>query len=292
MQENSIKPKNGYAIIVVHFFVIVCGISVALMSFALERSNLGVITPLFLLVALFIAPGYFVNDPNEARAMTLFGKYKGTVKGDGFHWANPLYKKMKISLRARNLNGEKIKVNDKNGNPIIISAVIVWQVDNTANALFAVDNFMTYVNTQSEAALRSLAGRYPYDNFESGTKKEEVTLRTEADVVNHVLEQELTNRLERAGIKILEARINHLAYSEEIANAMLQRQQASAIVAARREIVGGAVGMVEMALQQLSEKGLVHLDEERKAAMVSNLLVVLTGDRNVQPVVNTGTLYN
>lgn len=292
MQEKIIKPQNGYITIAIHILIVIAGMGFALMSFAFEQPRLGMVTPLFLLAALFMAPGYFVNDPNEARAMTLFGKYKGTVKGDGFHWVNPLYKKMRISLRARNLNGEKIKVNDKNGNPIIISAVIVWQVDSTANALFAVDNYVAYVDAQSEAGLRSLAGRYPYDNFESGTEKAAVALRTEADVVNQVLEQELTKRLERAGVKIIEARINHLAYAEEIANAMLQRQQASAIVAARREIVEGAVGMVEMALQQLAEKGLVQLDEERKAAMVSNLLVVLTGDKGAQPVVNTGTLYN
>ena len=247
---------------------------------------------LALFIGIFIFPGFFIIQPNEARALVLFGKYKGTVKTDGFHWVIPFYKRERVSLRAHNLQTEKIKVNDKNGNPIVISAVIVWSVQDTAKALYAVDSAERFVYTQSEAALRHITGQYPYDNFDhEGANKDTITLRDGADIVSKDLQDELTQRLSQAGVQIIEARINHLAYAEEIASAMLQRQQASAIVAARREIVDGAVGMVEMALEQLSVKGVVELDNEKKAAMVSNLLVVLCGDQQASPVVNTGTLH-
>jgi regulator of protease activity HflC (stomatin/prohibitin superfamily) len=220
----------------------------------------------------------------------LFGKYVGTVKKDGFFWVNPFTLKRKLSLKAFNLNGQQLKVNDKMGSPIEIAAVIVWQVKDTAKAVFSVEDYLQYVNIQSEAAVRHLANSFPYDHLEDETAQ--ITLRDGAEHVSLLLEQELNDRLDRAGIEILEARISHLAYAPEIANAMLQRQQASAIIAARKQIVEGAVGMVEMALSRLSEKNIVELDEERKAAMVSNLLVVLCGERAVSPVVNTGTLYH
>jgi regulator of protease activity HflC (stomatin/prohibitin superfamily) len=243
-----------------------------------------------MILAFFVLPGFFVNAPNEGRVMVFFGKYVGTCIDNGFFFANPFYQKRRISLRARNLNGDKLKVNDAVGNPIEIAAVIVWKVENTAKAVFEVDDYQKYVLTQSEAAVRSLAGTYPYDNFEDSSAT--VTLRNGAEKVNDMLEKQLEERLERAGIRILEARISHLAYSPEIAGAMLQRQQAQAVVAARATIVEGAVGMVEMALDQLNKRSIVQLDDERKAAMVSNLLVVLCSDRAVNPVVNTGTLYN
>jgi regulator of protease activity HflC (stomatin/prohibitin superfamily) len=222
--------------------------------------------------------------------LVLFGTYKGTVKKNGFCWANPFLSKKKITLRARNLNGDKLKVNDKAGNPIEIAAVVVWQVQDTFHASFEVDDYEQYVVVQSEAAVRNLAGSYPYDNFEDDDS-DAVTLRAGKEQVNDVLEQELQERFQRAGIKVIEARISHLAYAPEIAEAMLRRQQASAVVAARTQIVNGAVSMVELALDKLSEKHVVELDEEKKATMVSNLLVVLCSESSASPVVNTGTLY-
>jgi regulator of protease activity HflC (stomatin/prohibitin superfamily) len=222
--------------------------------------------------------------------LILFGTYKGTVKKNGFFWANPFLSKKRITLRARNLNGEKLKVNDKAGNPIQIAAVVVWQVQDTYHASFEVDDYEQYVVVQSEAAVRHMAGAYPYDTFEVDDD-EVLTLRAGKDQVNTVLENELQERFERAGIKVIEARISHLAYAPEIAEAMLRRQQASAVVAARTQIVDGAVTMVELALERLSEKRVVELDEERKAAMVSNLLVVLCSESSAAPVVNAGTLY-
>lgn len=232
--------------------------------------------------------GFFTLQPNEAAVIILFGAYKGTVKTSGWHWANPFYTKKKISLRQRNLNGEKLKVNDEMGNPIEIATVIVWRVDNTAEAVFDVENYNDYVRTQSESALRHLAGLYPYDSND----EKQLSLRGSADEVSEALKAELQIRLSKAGVVVEEARLSHLAYAPEIAAAMLQRQQASAIIAARQKIVEGAVGMVEMALNMLNENGIVELDEERKAAMVSNLLVVLCGERSTQPIINTGTLHN
>jgi regulator of protease activity HflC (stomatin/prohibitin superfamily) len=231
--------------------------------------------------------GFFIVNPNEAKVLTLFGKYTGSVKTDGFHWANPLLTKRGISLRIRNFESSQIKVNDLEGNPIEIAAVVVWRVVETAEAVFVVDNYEHYVKVQTEAAVRNLATHYPYDAYVDG----HMSLRGNTAEVAEQLKSEVQARLEKAGVEVLEARINHLAYAPEIAAAMLQRQQAGAIIAARQRIVEGAVGMVEMALDLLSARGVVALDNERKAAMVSNLLVVLCGDRNTQPVVNTGTIY-
>jgi regulator of protease activity HflC (stomatin/prohibitin superfamily) len=231
-----------------------------------------------------------IVNPNHSRVLTFFGEYVGSVKQNGLLWVNPLFRSQNISLRANNLNGQTLKVNDKMGNPIEIAAVIVWQVKDTYKAAFEVEGFHQYVQIQSEAAVRHLAGSCPYEHMEGGP--DQLTLRDGGEKVNDMLEKELNERLSPAGIHVLEARISHLAYSPEIAGAMLQRQQATAIVAARSKIVEGAVGMVEMALEMLSQKQIVTLDEERKAAMVSNLLVVLCGERGAQPVLNTGSLYS
>ena len=251
----------------------------------------GMIVPAILLVPVFIliAIGFTVVDPNQSCVMVLFGAYKGTIKNNGFYWVNPFYVRKKISLRARNFDSEPIKVNDKLGNPIMIGVVLVWKVDETYRAAFGVDEFEHFVVVQSEAALRKLAGMYPYDNIEDENAK--VTLRDGTEEVNEKLEAEIIERLEIAGIHVIEARINHIAYAQEIAQAMLKRQQATAIVAARYKIVEGAVSMVEMALDELSEKSIVELDEDKKATMVSNLMVVLCGDKDATPVVNTGSLY-
>jgi regulator of protease activity HflC (stomatin/prohibitin superfamily) len=243
------------------------------------------------IVFVFLCIGFFINNPNESKVLILFGEYKGTVKDYGFFWANPFLVKKNVSLRARNLNGATLKVNDKLGNPIEIAAVIVWQVRDTAKATLEVDDYHQFVIIQSEAAVRHLANSFPYDTFDDDHEPG-LTLRAGAEKVNELLELELNERLARAGIFVLEARISHLAYASEIAGAMLQRQQAIAVVAARRQIVEGAVGMVEMALDRLSEKQIVNLDEERKAAMVSNLLVVLCGEKAVHPVLNAGTLHH
>jgi len=220
--------------------------------------------------------------------LVLFGAYKGTIKDNGFFWINPFFTRKKISLRARNFNSDPIKVNDKVGNPIKIGVVLVWKVENTYKAAFDVDEYEHFVLVQSEAALRKLAGKYPYDNFED--EEAEVTLRSGVEEVNHELEKEIKERLIMAGIHVIEARINYIAYAEEIASAMLRRQQATAVVAARNKIVEGAVGMVEMALHQIAGKNIVDMDQDAKAAMVSNLMVVLCSDESARPVVNTGTL--
>ena len=235
----------------------------------------------------FLCGGFFTLQPNVAAVLMLFGRYTGTVKESGFHWANPLLIKKKVSLRAHNLNGETIKVNDRRGNPVEIAAVVVWRVTNTAQAVFDVEDFTGFVSVQSESALRHLASAYPYDTMEDG----ELSLRGSMDEVSQALQRELQERVTKAGVSIDEARLSHLAYAPEIAGAMLQRQQAEAIIAARTRIVDGAVGMVEMALDKLEKHQTLKLDEERRAAMVSNLLVVLCGDKAVHPVVNTGTLY-
>lgn len=282
--ENIIKPPSGYLTLVLFLLLLASGV------YALVIESYFIGSLVLVIDFILVLPGLIIVNPNESRVLTLFGKYVGTVKQDGFFWVNPFTSKRKLSLRARNLNGQQLKVNDKMGNPIEIAAVIVWQVNETAKATFAVENYLQYVNIQSEAAVRHLANSFAYDHMED--ESAEITLKDGAEKVSVLLEQELTDRLSRAGIDIIEARISHLAYAQEIASAMLQRQQATAVIAARRLIVEGAVGMVEMALGKLSQKGIVDLDEERKAAMVSNLLVVLCGDRHVQPVVNTGTLYN
>lgn len=245
---------------------------------------------LFLIpVIIFILPGFLVLNPNESSVLTFFGAYKGTIKANGLFWVNPFMSKKKISLRARNLDSDPIKVNDALGNPIMIGVVLVWRVKDTFKARFEVDNYIEFVFVQTDAAIRKLATSYPYDNFDD--EEAEICLRSDIEEVNEVLEKELMERLDMAGIEVIEARISHLAYASEIAGAMLQRQQATAIVAARRRIVEGAVGMVELALHELGDKEIVSLDEERKAAMVSNLMVVLCSDKSASPVVNTGTLY-
>jgi len=241
-----------------------------------------------LVVAIVASNGFFALQPNEGAVLILFGAYKGTVRDSGFFWTNPFNRRKKISLRARNLNGDKLKVNDKRGNPIEIAAVVVWRVHDTAQACFDVDSFEHYVSVQSESAVRHLASGYAYDDGEQN----EITLRGGGDDVSAALRVELQQRLTKAGVEVEEARLTHLAYAPEIAQAMLRRQQAEAVIAARQKIVHGAVSMVDMALRELAEKQVVHLDEERKAAMVSNLLVVLCGEAEVHPVVNTGTLYN
>jgi regulator of protease activity HflC (stomatin/prohibitin superfamily) len=237
-----------------------------------------------------VALGFFAPQPNESRVMVLFGSYRGTVRSSGFHWANPFMTRLKVSLRARNLTGDKLKVNDKRGSPIEIAAVVVWRVEDTAQAAFDVDNCENYVRVQSESAVRHLANAYPYDHGED-SENTEITLRSGMDEVSAALQRELSARLAKAGVVVEEARLTHLAYAPEIASAMLRRQQAEAVIAARKKIVHGAVSMVEMALAELSAKGVVNLDEERKAAMVSNLMVVLCGESEVHPVVNAGTLY-
>jgi len=230
--------------------------------------------------------GFFVVEPKGSRVLLLFGAYKGTVKHDGFHWTNPFMTKRKLSLRVRTLNGERLKVNDLAGNPVEIAAIIVWQVNDTYEASFEVDNYEQYVALQSETAVRHNAGTYPYD-----AEDDTISLRRNTEEVSEHLKVELNDRLRRAGVEVLEARLSHLAYAPEIAGAMLRRQQAAAIIAARQRIVDGAVGMVEMALQRMKTEGVIKLDEERQAAMVSNLMVVLCSEHAAQPVVNTGTLY-
>lgn len=243
---------------------------------------------LLLLTDILFWAGFFTLQPNQARVLILFGEYKGTAKREGFHWTNPFMRKLLVSLRLRNMEGEKLKVNDLRGNPIEIAAVVVWRVQETAQAVFDVEDYENYVEVQSESAVRHLASAYAYDQGEEN----EITLRSGVDEVSLALQKELQERLAKAGVVVEEARITHLAYAPEIAQAMLRRQQAEAVIAARQKIVHGAVSMVDMALRDLKEKQVVQLDDERKAAMVSNLLVVLCGEAEVSPVINTGTLYH
>ncbi|MEJ2004624.1 MAG: SPFH domain-containing protein [Cyclobacteriaceae bacterium] len=279
--EKQTTPISGYVMLFVAFLFL----AVTLFVFIAFKTLWGIPA---LLCFLLMLPGFFYVNPNSSRVLVLFGDYKGTVKKNGFFWVNPFYAKQSISLRARNFDSERVKVNDSVGNPILIGVILVWKVSNTFKAAFEVDDFENFVRIQSDAAVRKLAGQYPYDNFEDD--EAEITLRSGLDEVNHALELNLSNRLEIAGIDVIEARIGYLAYASEIAGAMLRRQQATAIVAARHKIVEGAVSMVEMALDDLSKRDVVELDEERKAAMVSNLMVVLCADKDVSPVVNTGTL--
>lgn len=279
--EKSFNPWSGYIAILVLGFLLA-----GIIYSAINELIWPFVAMLFLFI--LITPGLVVVNPNESRVLILFGDYRGTIKKNGFFWVNPFFVKRKISLRARNFDSKPIKVNDKIGNPIMIGLVLVWKVQDTYKAAFAVDEYENFVVVQSEAALRKLAGTYPYDNFED--EAAEVTLRSGGDAVNHQLEKEISERLEIAGIHVIEARINYIAYASEIAGAMLRRQQAAAVVAARSKIVEGAVGMVEMALNQLAGKKIVDLDEEKKAAMVSNLMVVLCSDESARPVVNAGTL--
>jgi regulator of protease activity HflC (stomatin/prohibitin superfamily) len=290
-RESVAKAVSGYPMLLLGSALCLGAIWVLITAVSNDTLwLLWVALPMFA-VGILILAGLFVVNPNDSRVLILFGKYKGTVKENGFCWANPFLVKKRVTLRARNLNGEKLKVNDKAGNPIQIAAVVVWQVEDTFRASFDVDDFEHYVVVQSEAAVRHLAGRYPYDTFEDNAE-EKLTLRAGAEHVNGMLENELSERFARAGIKVIEARISHLAYAPEIAEAMLRRQQATAVVAARFQIVEGAVSMVELALQKLAAKNVVQLDEERKAAMVSNLLVVLCSESSASPVINAGTLYH
>lgn len=290
-RESVTKAVSGYPMLLAGIMLIIGAIWVFITAARHDEVRLLWVAFPMLIGGLFVLAGLFVVNPNDSRVLILFGAYKGTIKDNGFCWANPFLVKKRVTLRARNLNGEKLKVNDKGGNPIQIAAVVVWQVEDTFRASFDVDDFEHYVVVQSEAAVRHLAGRYPYDTFDDDAE-ETMTLRAGAEHVNGMLESELTERFERAGIKVIEARISHLAYAPEIAEAMLRRQQATAVVAARFQIVEGAVSMVELALQKLSDKNVVQLDEEKKAAMVSNLLVVLCSESSASPVINAGTLYH
>jgi regulator of protease activity HflC (stomatin/prohibitin superfamily) len=252
-----------------------------------DRGLMIALSIVVLVLATFLMAGVFVVNPNEAKVLQLFGDYRGSVKVAGLRWANPFYTKKRISQRVRNFESAKLKVNDNEGNPIEIASVVVWRVVDTAEAVFEVDDYNNYVKVQSEAALRNLATSYPYDAHDEQT----MSLRGTTVAVAEHLKKEIQDRLSRAGVEVMEARISHLAYAPEIAHAMLQRQQAGAIIAARQRIVEGAVGMVEMALEMLSKREIVALDNERRAAMVSNLLVVLCGDKSTQPIINTGTIY-
>ncbi|MBK1878683.1 SPFH domain-containing protein [Pelagicoccus mobilis] len=285
--EKLTSAASGWTMISLAIFLLIAGVLLIVSSIVRHVPLYGILAIPTILSAIFVASGVFTLQPNTSAVLILFGSYKGTVRESGFLWRNPLMVKKKVSLRARNLNGDKLKVNDMRGNPIEIAAVVVWKVDDTAQASFDVDNYEHYVSVQSESAVRHLASSYAYDQGEG----EELTLRSSADAVNLALQEELQERLAKAGVQIEEARLTHLAYAPEIAQVMLRRQQAEAIVAARSKIVQGAVGMVDMALKELDEHNVVDLDSERKATMVSNLLVVLCGDQEVHPVVNTGTLY-
>jgi regulator of protease activity HflC (stomatin/prohibitin superfamily) len=288
--EQRSAAANGWATLALFFATLVGCVFLMIAGGVQGIPLLVILGILVMILTIVLFTGFFTLQPNTAAIFILFGAYKGTLRESGFFWRNPLLKKEKVSLRARNLNGEKLKVNDKRGNPVEIAAVVVWRVMDTAQAVFDVDNYEQYVKVQSESAVRHLAGNYAYDN--DGVDDNEPTLRSSMDVVNNALQAELQERLAKAGVGVEEARIMHLAYAPEIAQVMLRRQQAEAIIAARTKIVQGAVGMVEMALDEIAKKEVVELDNERKASMVSNLLVVLCSESEVHPVVNTGTLYS
>ncbi len=283
LQERMINSKGGFGMVAVLF-------ALQLLMLAAVALMPGLLKAVFVLAAVVVFIcwfGFYMVQPNQSAVLQLFGRYVGTDLNNGLRWSNPLYSKQKVSLRVRNFESSKMKVNDNAGNPVEIAAVVVWKVVDSAEAVFEVDNYENFVSIQSESAIRHLASSYAYD----AGSDDVISLRSSTDEVTELLKNEIQARLNKAGVQVLEARISHLAYAPEIASAMLQRQQAAAIVAARQQIVEGAVGMVELALQRLSEKQVVVLDEERKAAMVSNLLVVLCADNSVQPVVNAGSLY-
>lgn len=282
--EKTKSAVSGWLYLLL--IIIVVGGAFALLFSGMASPLIFIPAGLFAFISLF---GFIVINPNESSVLTFFGAYRGTIRSNGFFWVNPFMVKKKVSLRARNLDSDPIKVNDKLGNPIMIGVVLVWRVKDTFKASFEVDNFAEFVYVQTDAAIRKLATSYPYDNFDD--EESDICLRSDIEEVNEVLENEITDRLAIAGIEVMEARISHLAYAQEIAGAMLQRQQATAVVAARRRIVEGAVGMVELALADLSKKEILTLDDEKKAAMVSNLMVVLCAEKSASPVVNTGTLY-
>lgn len=279
--EKVLIPFNGYLVVV----ILLLSLAVTLYGFT---SNNMIVAAASLLLFVLLTKGFIVIGPNSSKVLLLFGDYKGSVKQSGLFWVNPFYNKTSLSLRARNFESEKIKVNDKMGNPILISVILVWKVKDTFKSTFEVDNYEAFIRIQTDSAVRKLAGSFPYDHFED--EKATVTLSTNFDDVNKALEHEVTQRLEIAGIEVIESRIGYLAYAPEIAHSMLRRQQASAVVAARHKIVEGAVGMVESALKLLADKEIIEFDEDRKATMVSNLMVVLCGDSETKPVINTGTL--
>jgi regulator of protease activity HflC (stomatin/prohibitin superfamily) len=279
--EKQIKPTSGYVMLLVLLAVIMGMIA----GLVITENSLFVVLGL---VTVLIIKGFFTINPNSSKVLVLFGAYKGTARDNGFFWANPFYTRQRISLRARNFDSDRVKVNDKIGNPIMINVILVWKVKDTYKSAFDVDNYEEFVRIQTDAAVRKLAGSYPYDNFDD--EHAELTLRSGMDGVNEALENEITERLSIAGIRVMEARIGYLAYAPEIASSMLKRQQAVAIVAARKKIVEGAVGMVEDALNKLSKDNIIDFDDDKKASMVSNLMVVLCGDKEVIPVINAGTL--
>jgi regulator of protease activity HflC (stomatin/prohibitin superfamily) len=287
-REQQASAASGWFLLLVVLVLGALGISAIIAGVRSESIALAIAGVLSGIAAVVTTGGLFTLQPNEAAVFTLFGAYRGTTRQNGFLWANPFFRKLKISLRARNLTGETLKVNDKRGNPVEIAVVIVWRIKDTAQAVFDVDSYESFIRIQSETCVRHIASSYLYDDGDPN----ELTLRGGGVEVAAALAKELQDRLDRAGIGIEEARLAHLAYAPEIAQTMLRRQQAEAVIAARQKIVFGAVGMVEMALRELSEKGVVKLDEERKAAMVSNLLVVLCSESQAQPVLNAGTLYN
>jgi regulator of protease activity HflC (stomatin/prohibitin superfamily) len=287
IREIERSAASGYLALIILFALTVADVVLLIRALNAQASVQAFVYALALLIVLVSWFGLFIVNPNEAKVLQLFGSYAGTVRNSGLKYANPFYTKRKVSVRVRNFETTKLKVNDRHSNPIEIAAVVVWRVVDTAEALFEVDNYNEYVHVQSEAALRGMATNYPYDAHDEG----EMSLSGNVAEVSNQLKAEIQDRLAKAGVEVLESRISHLAYAPEIASAMLQRQQASAIIAARKKIVEGAVGMVEMALEDLSRKDIIQLDEERKAQMVSNLLVVLCSDRNPQPVLNAGSLY-
>lgn len=288
INEHPITPARGIPALLLILSVIVAA-TITMIAFGrAENAPMAIGATLVLMVAALMLGGLYRIHPNEAKILQLFGEYKGTARRPGLAWSNPFFSKKAVSVRVRNFETDKLKVNDANGNPIEIATVVVWKVVDTAEAMFEVDDFEHFVHVQSEAALRNLATGYPYDAHEDG----QIALASHSGPISEELRAHIRDRLEKAGVEVIEARISHLAYAPEIAAAMLQRQQASAVVAARTKIVEGAVGMVEMALDSLKDQAIVELDEERKAAMVSNLLVVLCSDRGAQPVVNTGTLHH
>ena len=287
MKENPIRSFSGIPVLLALLALMALATWQLVAAVSQENGLMLGISVLVGVVAFFLLFGLYMVEPNQAAVVSLFGKYVGTVKENGLRWNNPFYSKKKVSMRVRNFESGKLKVNELDGSPIEIAAVIVWQVVDASEAVYNVDDYESFVHIQSEAALRSMATSYPYDQHEDG----QMSLRSHAAEISEHLQKELAERLADAGVQVLDARISHLAYAPEIAHAMLQRQQANAVIAARTRIVAGAVGMVEMALEELQKNGVVQLDEERKAAMVSNLLVVLCGDRSTQPIVNAGTLY-
>jgi regulator of protease activity HflC (stomatin/prohibitin superfamily) len=287
IRERERQTTSGLLMLAVFLIIIAVAVAGIVRAARADDAFVAVLCVLVILASLLGLAGLFTVAPNQGQVLQLFGAYRGTAKEEGLRWANPFYSKKRISLRVRNFESAHLKVNDTDGNPIEIASIVVWRVVDTAEAVFEVDDYEHYVRVQTESAVRNLATHYPYDAHVEG----HISLRGSTDQVAGKLKAEIQDRLAKAGVEVIEARISHLAYAQEIAAAMLRRQQAGAIIAARQKIVEGAVGMVEMALEMLSRSDKVHLDEERKAAMVSNLLVVLCGDREAQPVVNTGTLY-